>query len=85
MSLLNVNHLLRKKKFTSESMLQTNLCRALNLFDICALGISGTIGSGIYILGNRKKKLIIYMYLQLYQDLYNFILSIFVRKFMEMG
>ena len=48
---LNFDFLLRKKKFSNETLVATNFSRVLSLWDICAIGISSTIGSGIYILG----------------------------------
>ena len=49
---LNFDFFLRKKKFADEdSATQTNLSRVLGLLDVSAIGISSTLGSGIYILG----------------------------------
>ncbi len=54
---LNFDFFLRKKKFANdESATQTNLSRVLGLLDVSAIGISSTLGSGIYILGNLFKK-----------------------------
>ena len=51
MAKINLDFLFRKKKFTSESVSQTNLSRVLGLLDVCTIGISATLGAGIYILG----------------------------------
>ena len=48
---LNVEFLFRKKKFTNESVTHTNLSRVLGLLDVTTIGISATLGAGIYILG----------------------------------
>jgi len=48
---LDFDFLTRKKKFSNETLSKTNLSRVLGLMDICAIGLSSTIGSGIYILG----------------------------------
>ena len=40
----------RKKKYDSTSVQQTNLSRVLGFVDITALGISCTLGNGIYVL-----------------------------------
>ena len=47
---VNFDFLLRKKKFKNEEATQTNLSRVLGLLDVSAIGISSTLGSGIYIL-----------------------------------
>jgi amino acid transporter len=47
---------LRKKKFSNEDTAQTNLARVLGLLDISAIGISSTLGSGIYILAGSVIK-----------------------------
>ena len=48
---INLGFLCRKKKFTNESVTQTSLSRVLGLVDISTIGISATLGAGIYILG----------------------------------
>jgi amino acid transporter len=53
---LNFNFFLRKKKFSNEDTAQTNLSRVLGLLDISAIGISSTLGSGIYILAGSVIK-----------------------------
>ena len=53
----NLEFLFRKKKFTDESVTQTNLSRVLGLLDICTIGISATLGAGIYILGKTLRKM----------------------------
>ncbi len=40
----------RKKKYDSENVQQTNLSRVLSLADITCIGISCTLGNGIYVL-----------------------------------
>lgn len=47
---VNWNFIYRKKKFDSVKLEQTQLSRVLNLFDLSTLGISCTLGSGIYVL-----------------------------------
>ncbi|CAF1049949.1 unnamed protein product [Brachionus calyciflorus] len=47
---LNFHFFYRKKKFDQNSVETTNLSRVLNLFDLTALGVSSTIGSGVYVL-----------------------------------
>jgi hypothetical protein len=49
---LDLEFFYRKKKFTTENVTESNLSRVLGLLDICTLGISATLGAGIYILGN---------------------------------
>jgi amino acid transporter len=48
--MFRTDFLFRKKKFDSSSVVSTNLHRILNLFDVTAIGISSTLGSGIYVL-----------------------------------
>ena len=52
---LNAEFLFRKKKFTNESVSHTKLSRVLGLLDVSAIGISATLGAGIYILGIYKQ------------------------------
>jgi hypothetical protein len=40
----------RKKKYDAVNVQQTNLSRVLGLADITAIGISCTLGNGIYVL-----------------------------------
>lgn len=47
---VNWNFIYRKKKFDSIKLEQTQLSRVLNLFDLTTLGVSCTLGSGIYVL-----------------------------------
>lgn len=49
-SKVNWNFIYRKKKYDAISLDKTNLSRVLNLFDLSTLGISCTLGSGIYVL-----------------------------------
>ena len=53
---LNLDFLLRKKNFNNDNIAETNLSRDLGLLDICAIGISSTLGSGIYILAGAVIK-----------------------------
>lgn len=46
----DLSFLSRKKKYDSVEVHQTNLSRVLGLVDITALGISCTLGNGIYVL-----------------------------------
>ncbi|RNA27609.1 high affinity cationic amino acid transporter 1-like isoform X1, partial [Brachionus plicatilis] len=46
----NFQFFYRKKKFDQNSLESTNLSRVLDLFDLTALGVSSTIGSGVYVL-----------------------------------
>ncbi len=50
--MINLSILFRKKKFDAlnNKVEETNLSRVLNLVDVSALGISCTLGVGIYIL-----------------------------------
>jgi amino acid transporter len=48
--MFKTDFLFRKKKFDSDSVSTTNLHRILGLFDVTAIGISSTLGSGIYVL-----------------------------------
>jgi hypothetical protein len=41
------------KKYDSVNIHQTNLSRVLGLVDITALGVSCTLGNGIYVLGGE--------------------------------
>ena len=59
--MLNFDFLLRKKKFSLDTIAETKLARVLGLSDICTIGISSTIGSGIYILGLKKFGLISFL------------------------
>ena len=48
---MSLNFLFRKKKFNVFNKVEdTNLSRVLSLFDVTALGMSCTLGVGIYIL-----------------------------------
>jgi amino acid transporter len=48
--MFKTDFLFRKKKFDTESLTNTNLHRILGIFDVTAIGISSTLGSGIYVL-----------------------------------
>ena len=50
---LNLNFLYRKKKYDDIALETTNLSRVLSLIDLTALGVSCTLGSGVYILIGR--------------------------------
>lgn len=45
-----LSSIFRKKTFDGDSLLQTNLKRCLNVFDVTALAIGQMIGAGIYVL-----------------------------------
>ena len=45
--------LYRKKKYDSVNIHETNLSRVLGLVDITALGVSCTLGNGIYVLAGE--------------------------------
>lgn len=47
---LSFDFITRKKKYDSVNVQQTNLSRVLGLADITAIGISCTLGNGIYVL-----------------------------------
>lgn len=47
---VDFNFLVRKKKYDAVNVHETNLSRVLKLVDIAALGISCTLGNGIYVL-----------------------------------
>ena len=47
---LNLNFLYRIKSYDTTSVESTNLSRVLNVFDLTALGVSCTLGSGVYVL-----------------------------------
>jgi amino acid transporter len=48
---VDLSFLYRRKKYTSaNSVEQTNLKRVLNIVDLSALGVSCTLGSGVYVL-----------------------------------
>jgi cationic amino acid transporter 2 len=47
---VNLSFLYRKKKYDNNSVESTNLHRVLNIFDLTALGVSCTLGSGVYVL-----------------------------------
>jgi amino acid transporter len=48
---IDLTFLYRRKKYTStNSVEQTNLKRVLNIVDLTALGVSCTLGSGVYVL-----------------------------------
>ncbi len=54
---INFNFLFRKKKYDNTTLECTNLSRVLSLLDLTALGVSCTLGSGVYILiGNIISK-----------------------------
>jgi L-asparagine transporter-like permease len=46
----SLDFLYRKKQFNNSNVENTKLARVLGVWDITALGISCTIGSGIYVL-----------------------------------
>lgn len=47
---LNLDFLYRRKKYDAATLESTNLDRVLNVFDLTALGVSCTLGSGVYVL-----------------------------------
>jgi amino acid transporter len=47
---VNLSFLYRKKRYDTTSVESTNLNRVLNIFDLTALGVSCTLGSGVYVL-----------------------------------
>ncbi len=47
---LDLSFLNRKKTYNEDNVHQTNLHRVLGLVDITALGVSCTLGNGIYVL-----------------------------------
>jgi basic amino acid/polyamine antiporter, APA family len=48
---VDLTFLYRRKKYTSlNSVEKTDLKRVLNVFDLTALGVSCTLGSGVYVL-----------------------------------
>ena len=52
---IDLSFLYRKKKYTESSLHHTNLHRVLGLVDITALGVSCTLGNGIYVLAGKKE------------------------------
>lgn len=52
-----VSSLFRKKTFDENNVLQTNLKRCLNVFDVTALAIGQMLGAGIYVLAGRFSSL----------------------------
>jgi amino acid permease len=50
---LDFSFLSRKKKYNSESLGETNLSRVLGLVDLVALGVSCTLGSGVFVLAGN--------------------------------
>ncbi len=51
--IMKFDFLYRKKKYDSVNIHQTNLSRVLGLVDITALGVSCTLGNGIYVLAGE--------------------------------
>lgn len=51
---LGTSFLFRKKKFDQTSLEQTKLDRVLGIVDITALGVSCTLGNGIYVLAGQQ-------------------------------
>lgn len=47
---VDLSFLFRKKKFDQTTVQDTKLSRVLGLMDITALGVSCTLGNGIYVL-----------------------------------
>jgi L-asparagine transporter-like permease len=47
---IDLSFLTRKKKYDAVNVHHTNLSRVLKLVDIVALGVSCTLGNGIYVL-----------------------------------
>lgn len=50
---VDLSFLFRKKKFDQTSVHATELSRVLGLMDITALGVSCTLGNGIYVLAGK--------------------------------
>jgi hypothetical protein len=50
---VDLSFLFRKKKFDQTSVEDTKLSRVLGLMDITALGVSCTLGNGIYVLAGN--------------------------------
>jgi amino acid transporter len=50
MKKINFNFLSRKKQFNDESVSASGLNRVMGILDVTAIGISSTLGSGIYVL-----------------------------------
>lgn len=50
---LDLSFLHRKKRYNEATMHETNLDRVLGLVDITALGVSCTLGNGIYVLAGE--------------------------------
>jgi hypothetical protein len=52
---LNPHFFYRKKTYNYE---ETQLSKVLSLFDLTALGVSCTLGSGIYVIAGKMSKMI---------------------------
>ena len=50
---LDLSFITRKKTYDEQALQETKLSRVLNLVDITAIGISCTLGNGIYVLAGK--------------------------------